>query len=280
MTCITTLFLAYCYPPPGDSSFWQPGPAAGPEILHHGVIHVRTLSRRAVAVAALAFLVSGCEETLNNLQFKQDLSSALVTTGALDGAGVAGSFAPFGILMLPNTGTLSAGGAGGRAARAINASLTGVMAASYEGALGVQIIYTSGTDNYTFTGVVGWEGFNQTAGTVDEVVSAGATTQTSTPANSSTIGAAGGYAAYWTRSPDADYVGTSGSFSVTPNFSGSDVSCTSLLAGEGITSCNYRTGTMTGSFEFAAVRVGTTGSYTQTPITFTNLPSVKITIVE
>ena len=240
---------------------------------------MRTLSRRALGVALVAVSLSGCEEAISNLQFKEDLTNALVTSGAMDGAGAAGAFAPFAILMLPSTGTLSAGGAGGPAAR-ISAAISGVMAASYEGALGVQIIYTQGTQSYTFTGVVGWEGFDQTAGTVDEVVTAGATTETSTPSNSSTIGAAGGYGSYWTRSPNADYVGTSGSFSVTPSFTGSSTSCTSLLTGSGVTSCSYQTGTMSGSFAFDAIRVGATGTYTQTPITFSSLPSVKITIVE
>ncbi len=240
---------------------------------------MRTVSRRALGVALVAVSLSGCEEALSNLQFKEDLSNALATSGALDGAGAAGSFAPFGVLMLPSTGSLSAGGAGGPAAR-ISAAISGVMAASYEGALGVQIIYTQGTQNYTFTGVVGWEGFNQTAGTVDEVVTAGATTETSTPSNSSTIGAAGGYGSYWTRSPNADYIGTSGSFSVTPSFTGGSTSCTSLLAGSGVTSCSYQTGSMTGSFAFVAARVGGGTGYTQSLITFTNLPSVKITIVE
>jgi hypothetical protein len=37
---------------------------------------------------------------------------------------------------------------------------------------------------------------------------------------------------------------------------------------------------MSGSFTFSATRVGATGTYPQSTVTFVNLPAVQITIVQ
>lgn len=243
---------------------------------------MRTIPKRALGVVALVAFAAACSENGGdslNLAEKTALSQALTTSGALTGAGPAAGFGPVALFMLPNIGALSAGTA---ASSALNASLSGVRAATYEGAVGVQVIYTSGSTSQTFTGVIGWSGLNVTASTVDEVVSAGALTSSTTPVgngSNTTINGSTGFGAYWLRTPQASYSpGSTGNFELTTgSFTGTQVDCASLAE---VSQCNYRTGTMSGQFNFTAQRVGATGEYTQTPVTFSNLPAVRVTIVE
>jgi hypothetical protein len=236
-----------------------------------------------LGVAAFVATLAACEETINSLQEKQDLSEALASSGALESAG-AGSFGAVGVLLVPNVGQLTAG-----TAAAVNASLRGLQAATYEGAIGIQIIHTTtGAGSATFTGVVAWDGFDnsRSPATVDEVVVSGGMTETTTPvANGShTIGGDNpGFAAYSNRTNTSDYIGTSGAFNLTSaTFGGSDVNCATYFGQGEVTSCMYRTGTMTGSFNFGADRISGSGptTYAQSAVNFTSIPAVRITIVE
>lgn len=243
---------------------------------------MRTIPKRALGAVALVAFAAACSDNGGeslNLAEKTALSNALTNSGALTAAGPAAGFGAVAVFMLPNIGSLTAGTS---AANALNASIQGLRAASYEGAVGFQIIYTSGASSETFTGVVGWTGLNVTANTVDEVVAAGALTATATPvANGSntTIDGNTGFGAYWVRTPAASYSpGSTGNFVLTSSsFTGEQVDCASLAE---VAQCSYRTGSMTGQFNFTADRVGATGTYTQTPVTFSNMPAVRITIVE
>jgi hypothetical protein len=243
---------------------------------------VRTISKRAFGMAALVF-AAACNENGGdslNLAEKQALTQALSTSDAFL-AVPEGSYAPFAVYMLPNIGTLSAGSQSALNS-ALSASLSGLRAASYDGAIGVQVIVTAQGQSYTFTGVLGWADLNVANNTVDEVVLSGGLTNNTTPigTGSFTINGTTTVGAYWIRSPEATYgAGTSGTFELTAaSFTGTQVECASITE---TSVCNYRTGTMSGSFNFTADRYGATGTpYTQSTVTFTNLPSVRVTIVE
>lgn len=250
------------------------------------------LVKRVTGLAIIALAVAACEEggggSLTPTE-KLQLTNALVNSGSLESIGPAGGYAPFAIQLLPSIGSLGSG-ASAAVNHAINASITGLRATSYEGAVGVQIIYNVLGQTGTFTGVVGWDGFTPGANaTVEEIVSAGAVTSGSTPIGniSTPIGSSStgpdrtGYATYFARATQSLYVGTSGTFTVSAQSfsSGTPVNCGIGLGGTNIT-CSYVTGTMSGSFNFQANRVSGTGAttYTQSAINFSSLPSVRMTI--
>lgn len=242
---------------------------------------MRTISKRAFGMAALVF-AAACNENGGdslNLAEKQALTQALSTSGAFTPV-PEGAYAPFAVFMLPNIGSLSAGTQSALNS-ALSASISGLRAASYEGAIGVQAIVTAQGQSYTFTGVLGWSGLNVANNTVDEVVLSGGLTNNTTPISTGTytIDGTSNVGAYWIRSPSATYgAGTAGTFELTTaSFTGAQVECASITE---TTTCNYRTGTMSGQFNFTADRFGAAGTYTQTPVTFTNIPSVRLTVVE
>lgn len=261
---------------------------------------MRTLTRRILGLGLATAALAACSdtsviggETLTTSE-KLALNTALTSSGALNGAGGAAAFAPLAITLLPNIGSLSSGAATAAVRGAIDASLRGVMAASYEGAVGVQIAFTFGTgasqETGSFTGVVGWSGLNAAASTVEEIVTAGALTTGTAPISggqSTPIGGSAtgpdrtGVGTYFVRTGQATYVGTSGAFVLnSATFGSGGVNCAAVAQ---VTTCNYVAGTMSGTFNFAASKVSGTGgaaTYTQTPITFTNLPSLRITIVD
>ena len=167
----------------------------------------------------------------------------------------------------------------------INAALRGTMAATYEGAFGVQVIYSSPGISGTWTGVVGWDGLNVATTSVNEFVQVGAATASLTPVSGSsttpigsTSGGAAGYAGYWTAATSSRYDGTSGSFVLTStSFPGAAVDCSSISS---TTVCTAARGTITGNFAFAASRVAGTGptTYDQPTVNFTDLPAVRLTV--
>jgi hypothetical protein len=232
-----------------------------------------------LGLLALAACTESSGESLS-LAEKTALNEAVATSGALTQAGPAAGYGAAAVFFLPNIGSLSAG----TVASALNASLAGVRAATYEGAVGFQIIFTpSGGSSQTFTGVFGWAGLNVATSTVNEVVVSGALTSGTTPiGNGSTtpINGTQGFGVYFQRSPAETYApGSSGSFVLTTaSFTGTQGSCGSFVTQ--ITSCEYRLGTMTGNFAFTANRVGATGTYNQSQVTFDNIPAVRITVVE
>lgn len=188
------------------------------------------------------------------------LTSALVSNGAL-GAGAA-AFAPLALSHLQ-----SAGSFGG-----------------YD-AVGVQVNYTVTTSGVTQSGVlssvIGWQGLNASAQTVDKIIAAsqlstGGTfpsTVTGSFANSGTIGS------YYDRSTASNYLASSGSFNVTDaSFGSGTTNCNSSAGGITVT-CSYATGTMTGSFGFAANRTNGSGAATfDQAVTNFDLPAVRVTL--
>ena len=246
---------------------------------------MRTSMQRIGAAGALALVaaVAGCKDLVNKVQDKINLSTALAN--AATGLGnQAAAYGAYGVLMV-TPGTL--GAAPAPMARDINADITGVDVATYQGAIGLQVLYTSGSTHGTFTGVIGWDGFNSTNKTVDEVVVAGLPTATSSPQTTGgfPINDTLGVGSYWTRVPAGSFVADSGLFTLSSaSFAGGGTDCTSLLASAGVTvtSCSYQTGTMSGSFHFgsAGLSGGSPATYVQTPVAFTSLPSVQITIVK
>lgn len=188
------------------------------------------------------------------------LSAALVSNGALGSE--AAAFAPFALSQLQSAGSF----------------------AGYD-AVGVQVNYTVSSGGTTQSGVmssiIGWQGLNASAQTVDKILAAsqfstGGTfpaTVTGSFANSGTIGS------YYDRSTASNYLASTGTFNITSaTFDGSTKSCDS--SGGGITvTCSYATGTMTGSFGFTADRANGTGpaTFDQAVTTF-DLPAVRVTI--
>jgi hypothetical protein len=67
--------------------------------------------------------------------------------------------------------------------------------------------------------------------------------------------------------------GTSGSVS----FSGSSFSGSTDCSQQGVT-CSYSTGAMSGSFEFESETLGGGMTWTQVPVSFSNMPTVKLTV--
>jgi hypothetical protein len=217
------------------------------------------------------------------------LASALSNAETLEGLGPAAAFASFIFTQVDRVGALNAG-TQASVNRAINFAITGVRATSYEGAVGMQIIYTVSSGGQTasgsYTGVLGWTGLNVQAQTIDEAVSAGAVSATATPFNSGTIqldlssSDPFGLGSYYNRTTNTAYLSTSGSFTLSgTSFAGSTTDCS--VTSQGVTvECDYVVGTMNGDFDFvASTRSGSGPStYTQSPISFSGLPSVRMTI--
>lgn len=188
------------------------------------------------------------------------LSAALVSNGTLGSE--AAAFAPFALSQLQSAGSFS----------------------GYD-AVGVQVNYTVTAGGTTQSGVmssiIGWQGLNASAQTVDKLIAAsqfstGGTfpsTVTGSFANSGTIGS------YYDRSTASNYLATTGTFNVTgATFDGSSKSCDSSSGGITVT-CSYSTGTMTGSFGFSADRANGSGPATfDQAVTSFELPAVRVTI--
>ena len=189
------------------------------------------------------------------------LSAALVSNGTLGSE--AAAFAPFALSQLQSAGSFS----------------------GYD-AVGVQVNYTVTAGGTTQSGVmssiIGWQGLNASAQTVDKIIAAsqfstGGTfpsTVTGSFANSGTIGS------YYDRSTASNYLATTGTFNITAaTFDGSSKSCDSSSGGITVT-CSYSTGTMTGSFGFSADRANGSGPATfDQAVTSFELPAVRVTII-
>jgi hypothetical protein len=188
------------------------------------------------------------------------LSAALISNGTLGSE--AAAFAPFALSQLQSAGSFS----------------------GYD-AVGVQVNYTVTAGGTTQSGVmssiIGWQGLNASAQTVDRIIAAsqlstGGTfpsTVTGSFASSGTIGS------YYDRSTASNYLATTGTFNIAgATFAGSGRSCDSSSGGITVT-CSYSTGTMTGSFGFSADRANGTGPATfDQAVTSFELPAVRVTI--
>ncbi len=190
------------------------------------------------------------------------LSTALVSSGSL-GADAAG-FAPAALTQLRSVGTIGA----------------------YDAvAVQVQYTYTIGATSQSgvISSVIGWQGLNTSAQTVDKILAASNYTASGTfPATeTATFGSSGAIGSYYDRTTQTSYLANGGTFTVTgATFGGSSTNCNQSSGGFTAT-CSYSTGTMTGSFDFTADKVGATGTgaaaFTQPSTTF-DLPAVRLTI--
>jgi len=196
-----------------------------------------------------------------------------------------GGLAAYVVQVVGQVGTLDAAGA----TSAVNAALTnamslsstGALAAAYEGAVGIAILFDYNIQGDVFQGwfygVFGWNGINASAGTVDEWVLVGGFGEDAfLPTSASgTIEDLDVFADY--SNNNLLYTGTSGEASVSSSSFSGNTDCSASQ--QGITvDCSYSVGQMNGNFEFVATRVGGTGTYTQTPIEFTNLPALRMTL--
>jgi hypothetical protein len=188
------------------------------------------------------------------------LTTALISNGALGTE--AAAFAPFALSQLQ-----SAGSFGG-----------------YD-AVGVQVNYTVSVGGNTQSGVlssiIGWQGLNASAQTVDKIITAsqfstGGTFPSTVTGDFATTGTTG---TYCDRSTASNYLASTGNFNITgADFSGGTTNCNETSGGVTVT-CSYTTGTMTGSFGFTADRTNGTGpaTFDQTTTNF-ELPALRVTI--
>ena len=217
------------------------------------------------------------------------LRSALTTSGALSSTPVAG-FAAMVVGVLGDVGTISTHETAALSQSiesGIQLAVTSAMSNSYEGAVGIQVGYDVNGIQGWFLGVVGWNGLNST-GSITQLVGVyhfdvGSDEPPTT--HSASIGLEDmqqaparvpgdhhlALATYWNGTNS--YWGVSGSM----EFSGSSFSG-SNNCGQQSFSCTYATGTMNGSFDFVAETLMGDISWTQVPVSFTNLPAVRLSI--
>jgi len=215
----------------------------------------------AAAVAACGSDSNGPDGSVDlSAQQTAALTTALLSNGALGAS--AAAFAPFALSQLHSAGSFS----------------------GYD-AVGVQVNYTVSAAGTTQSGVIssviGWQGLNASAQTVDKIIAAsqfstGGTfpsTVTGSFANSGTLGS------YYDRSTASNYVAATGNFNVTDaTFGSGTTNCNSSSGGVTVT-CSYSTGTMSGSFGFSANRTNGTGPATfDQAVTNFELPAVRVTI--
>ena len=188
------------------------------------------------------------------------LTTALVTNGAL-GAAAAG-FAPFALTQLQSAGSF----------------------AGYD-AVGVQVNYTvssGGTSQSgVFSSIIGWQGLNASAQTVDKIIAASqfSTGGTFPSTISGSFDQSGTIGSYYDRSTASNYLASTGTFNVTgADFGTGTTNCNSSSGGVTVT-CSYSTGTMTGSFGFTADKLNGTGEATfDQAVTNFELPAIRVTI--
>lgn len=196
-----------------------------------------------------------------------------------------GGLASYVVQVVGRVGTLDAAGAtsavNAALTNALSLSSTGALSAAYEGAVGIAIQFDYNVQGEIlqgwFYGVFGWNGINASAGTVDEWVLVGGFGEgTTLPTSASgTIEDFDVFADY--SNNDVLYSGTSGEASVSSSSFSGNTDCSASQPGITV-DCRYSVGTMNGNFEFVATRVVGTGTYTQTPIEFTNLPALRMTL--
>ncbi len=231
----------------------------------------------ALVVAAGCGDDNGPTSSLNQ-QEKTALANALASTEF-------GGLAAYVVQVVGEVGTLDAA----TATSAVNAALTNAMslsstgglAASYEGAVGIAIQFDYDFQGEIlqgwFYGVFGWNGINASAGTVDEwVLVGGFGEDANLPSSASgTIENLEVFADY--SNNNVYYYGTSGTATVSSSSFSGNTDCSA--SEQGITiDCSYSVGRMNGSFEFDAETLSGTSTYTQTPVNFSNLPALRMTL--
>ena len=206
---------------------------------------------------------------------KQELVNALAASDF-------GAFAAFVVGTVGEVGTLDATTVNAAINtafdRALSMSQTAIQGADYEGAVGIAIEYDYDVQGQAFSGwfygVVGWNGINTTAHTIDELVAVYGFGEGGSLPTSASGTVEDGDVFAWYATPSQDYFGLTGEASVSSSsFSGS-TDCSQNTAG---VECSYGTGTMNGSFEFAAETLSG-GPYTQSKVDFSGLPAVRVII--
>jgi hypothetical protein len=259
---------------------------------------VRTLLRRLARTVVASAIVVGCSDSTGpkstfTAQQKSALITALDNSDAFGNLGSAASVGVLAIEFLNSTGKLESGAAviaASAAQHAIEASVRGIRATGYEGAVGVQLIMTNTSgaqpQSFTYTSVVGWSGLNVAAQTVDEVVVAGALTGTATPVangSSTSMGGSGStyaFAVYGNRASASSYEASSGAFTLgSTSFGGGGTDCSASAQGFSV-SCAYTIGTMAGNFAFDADLSSGNGAatYSQAAVHYANLPALRMVV--
>lgn len=217
---------------------------------------------------------------------KAAVVNALQQSGALSQTPLAGFAGFVGLLLegVTQVGPLEPG-AGAAASQAVHEAVDLVVATafgtSYEEGFGISVTFdvTTETQNTSgfMTGVIGWNGLSTSTNTVDELVMAalfGLETPTLTE-GTATLESGEAFGVYWDGAQT--FFGTSGTVDLEPTtFAGSTGDCSTTAPGFTVT-CAYQVGTMSGGFEFSAVSAEET-AYEQSPISFTNLPAVQVTV--
>jgi hypothetical protein len=215
---------------------------------------------------------------------KTALTAALVSSGVL---GPFSTYATFIISTVGQTGSLSAG-TSAAVSRAINnavsLSVAGAAATSYEGAVGLAVEYTlsagGSSSSGWFLGVVGWNGLNTTTNSVDNLVLIGGQDESGTSLPSSATGTVENgdvSAAYWNGATSTTYWGVSGTGTVSSSsFGSSGTDCSVTVQGVTV-NCTSYLGSASGNAQFQALS-DAEDSYTQSPLTFSGLPTVKVVI--
>lgn len=256
--------------------------------------HTRRLGPVSVLVA-FALALGGCgddgpaepQEGFGAAE-KAAVVNALQQSGALSQTPLAG-FAGFAGLLLEGVTEVGSLEPGQAAATnqvvhdALDLAVANALAESYEEGFGISVTFDVITQtqqlNGFMTGVVAWNGLSTSANTVDELVMAalfGLETATLTE-GTGTIGSqpAEAFGVHWNGSET--FFATSGTVDIGPTtFAGPTGDCSTTVQGFTVT-CTYQAGTMSGDFEFIALSAQET-QYVQSPVSFTNLPAVKVTI--
>jgi hypothetical protein len=210
-------------------------------------------------------------------QEKTALANALLQADTVTGIG---AFAASILQVVGNVGKLNAAAQAAitrAVGDAVRLSASGIAATGYDG-VGFAIDYDYNFEGNAFSGyflgIVGWNGINTSTNTVDELVMVGGFGEGALPSSASgAIEDGDVFAIYWDGTNG--YYGTSGTAGATPSFGGPSTDCSQTV--EGYTfECSYTTGSMSGDFEFLAT--GQSVSYTQSPINFSSLPSVRMSV--
>lgn len=223
-------------------------------------------------------------------QQQQALVTALTSSGALAASPVAG-FAAMVVGTLDDVGSISTHETAALSQSIeseIELALNAALSSTYDGAVGVQVGFENDGTTGWFVGVIGWNGLSDGGSAVTNLVGVYHfdTGSNEPPAtHSATIGLDAvqqspprgqtnhhlSTASYWDGT--TSFWGTSGSFEISASsFSGSN-DC-----GQVSFSCSYSTGNMSGSFDFDAMAMNSEMTWTQVPVTFSNLRSVKLMI--
>lgn len=155
-------------------------------------------------------------------------------------------------------------------------------------AVGIQVNYhytytvPGVTHSGTFSSIVGWQGLDPSAATVDRIIAATQFSNSSTFPDSGSVafGDGASLGSYVDGATGSGYTATSGGFRLTAaTFAGTPTSCDQQVLSPIPVTCSYTTGTMTGSFDFTASRTSGGGALTFTqPTTSFELPAIRVTI--